>query len=65
MKSEIRKMYREPTLMGRKLGLKSMVWIRRKEETFNQKRLKKQELKKMRRDLGTSGTYLNIATSES
>ena len=30
MKSEIRKMYREPTLMGRKLGLKSMVWTRRK-----------------------------------
>ena len=29
MKSEIRKMYREPTLMGRKLGLKSRVWNRR------------------------------------
>ena len=30
MKSEIRKMYREPTLMGRKLGLKSMVLNERK-----------------------------------
>ena len=32
--------------MGRKLGLKSMVWTRRKKETFNQKRMKKQEFKK-------------------
>ena len=31
---------------GRKLGLKSMVWTRRKKETFNQKRMKKQEFKK-------------------
>ena len=30
MKSEIRKMYREPTVMGRKPGLKSTVWSRRK-----------------------------------
>ena len=28
-------MYREPIVMGRKLGLKSMVWTRRKKETFN------------------------------
>ena len=39
-------MYREPTVMGRKLGLKSTVWSRRKEETFNQNRMKKQEFKK-------------------
>ena len=58
-------MYRKPTMMGRKLGLKSMVWIRRKEETFNQKRLKKQELKKMRRGLGTYGTMFSALTSES
>ena len=43
-------------VMGRKLGLKSMVWSRRKKETANQKRLKKQEFKKMRRVLGTSRT---------
>ena len=30
MLSEIRKIYREPTEMGRKLGLKSMNWTRRK-----------------------------------
>ena len=40
----------------RKVGLKSMVWTRRKKETSNQKRMKKQELGKMRRGLGTSQT---------
>ena len=31
MKSEIKeKMYREPTVKGRKPGLKSMIWSRRK-----------------------------------
>ena len=34
-------------------------------ETFNQNRMKKQELKKMRRSLGTSETTLNTPTSES
>ena len=58
-------MYREPTVTGRQPGLKSMVWIRRKKETFNQNRMKKQEFKKMSRGLGTSGTTLNIPTSES
>ena len=58
-------MYREPILMGRKLGLKSTVWTRRKKETFNQNRMNKQEFKKMKRGLGTSRTSLNIPTSES
>ena len=44
--------------MGRKPGLKSMVWTRRKKETFNQNRMKKQEFKKMRRGLGTSRNIL-------
>ena len=57
-------MYREPTVMGRKPGLKSMVWSRRKKETLNQNRMK-QEFKKMRRGLETSRTSLNIPTSES
>ena len=39
-------------------------WTRRKKETFNQKRMKKQEFKKMRRGLGTSRTSLNVPTSE-
>ena len=39
-------MYREPIVMRRKLGLKSTVWTRRKKETSNQKRMKKQQLGK-------------------
>ena len=42
-------MYREPIVMGRKLELKSTVWTRRKKETSNQKRMKKQEFKKNER----------------
>ena len=30
MQNEKRKIYREPTVMGRKLGLKSKIWSRRK-----------------------------------
>ena len=59
-------MYREPIVMGRKLELKSTVWTRRKKETSNQNRMKKQEFKKkMRRGLATSRTSLNVPTSES
>ena len=60
-----RKMHREPRVTGRKPGLKSMVWSRKKKETFNQNRMKKQEFRKMRRGLGTSWTSLNLPTSES
>ena len=58
-------MYREPTVMGRKLGLKSTVWTRMKKETSNQKRMKQQGFRKMRRGLRTSRTSLNVPTSES
>ena len=58
-------MYREPIVMGRKLEFKSMVWTRIKKETSNQKRMKKQEFRKMRRGLGASRTTLNMPTSES
>ena len=51
--SETKENVREPIVMGRKLGFKSVVWTRRKKETSNQKRMKKQEVKKMRRGLGT------------
>ena len=61
---EIRKMYREPIAMRRKPGLRSMVWTRKKKETSNQKRMKKQEFKKIRRGFSTSRTSLNIPTSE-
>ena len=43
-------MYREPTVKGRKPGLKSMIWSRRRKETFNRNIMKKQEFKKMGRD---------------
>ena len=58
-------MYREPIVTGRKLGLKSTAWTRRKKETSNEKRMKKQEFGKTRRGLGTSRTSLNVPTSES
>ena len=51
-------------MTGRKLGLISTVWSRRKKETFNENRMKKQEFKKIKRGLGTSGATLNIPTSE-
>ena len=41
-------MYREPTVTERKLGLKSTVWLK---ETVNPNSTKKQEFKKVRRDL--------------
>ena len=56
MLRETKENVQEPIVMGRKLGLKSMVWTRRKKETYNQKRMKKQEFGKMRRGLGTSRT---------
>ena len=55
----------EEKVKERRLGLKSMIWTRRNKETVSQNRMKKQELKKMRRGLGTSRTTLNIPTSES
>ena len=38
------------------MKLKSMIWNRRKKQTFNQNRIKKQEFKKIRRGFRTSGT---------
>ena len=49
---------------GKETGTQSTVWTRRKKETSIQKRMKKQEFKKMRRGLGTSRTSLNVPTSE-
>ena len=63
--SEIKENVREPTVKGRKPGLKSTVWSRRKKQTFNENRMKKQQFKKIRRGLGTSRTALNIPISKS
>ena len=46
MLRETKENVRDPVVMGRKLGIKSMVWTRKKKQTFNQKRMKKQEFKK-------------------
>ena len=42
-----------------------IIGMDQKEETFNQKRMKKQEFRKMRRGLGTSRASLNVPTSKS
>ena len=56
MKNEIKENVQGTNSDGKETGLKSMVWTRRKKETFNQNRMKKQEFKKVRRGLGTSET---------
>ena len=45
--------------------IKSMIWNTRKEKAFNQNSRKKTEPKKLRIDLGTFQTTLNIPESES
>ena len=49
---------------AKETGTQITVWTRRKKETSNQKSMKKQEFKKMRRGLATSRTCLNVPTSE-
>ena len=58
-------MYREPTVMGRKLGLKSTLWARRKKETPNQKSMKKQEFKKNEERLRNLQDNFKCPTSKS
>ena len=48
---------------GKKTGTQ-INGVDQKEETSNQKRMKKQEFRKMRRGLRTSRTSLNVPTSE-
>ena len=50
---------------GKETGTQINSVDRRKKETSNQKRMKKQEFRKMRRGLGTSWITLNVPTSES
>ena len=64
MLSEIKKNV-QGTNSDRKETRTQINGVDQKEETFNQKRMKKQEFKKMRRGLGTSRTSLNVLTSES
>ena len=64
MKSEMKRNVQGTKVKGRKPRLKSTGCTKRKKETFNQNRMKKQEFLKMRRATGTSRTSLNITTSE-
>ena len=48
MQSEMKENVQGTNVKGRKLGLKSRVWTRRKKETFNQNRMKKEEFKNIR-----------------
>ena len=63
MKIEIKENVQGTNSDGKETGTQP-VWTRRKKQTFNEDRMKKQEFKKMRRGLGTSRTSLNIPTSE-
>ena len=63
MQSEIKKNTQGINGVGKETGTQ-INDLKRKDEIFNQNRMKKQEFKKMRRGLGTSGTTLNILTSE-
>ena len=56
MLSEIKKSIQGTNSDGKETGTQINVWTRRKKETSNQKRMKKQEFGKMRRGLGTSRT---------
>ena len=56
MKSELKETAQGTNREGKIPALKSMVWTRRKKQTFNQNRMKNQEFRKMRRGLGTSRT---------
>ena len=64
MKSKIEENVQGTNNDGKETRLKSMVWTRRKKESFNQNRMEKQEFSKMRRGLQTSRTTLNIPTFE-
>ena len=64
MQSKIKENVQGTNSEGKETGLKSMIWSRRKKETFKQNRMKTQEFRKMKRGLGTSRTSLNVPTSE-
>ena len=61
MQSEIDKNIQGTIGEGKETGIQ----INYLEQKEDQNRMKKQEFKKMRRGLGTSGTTLNISTSKS
>ena len=65
VKSEIKKNAQGTNSEGKETRTYINGLDQKEKQTFNQNRMKKQEFKKMRRGLGTSGTTLNIPTSKS
>ena len=63
MQSEIKKNAHGTNSDRKETGTQINI-VDQKEETSNQKRMKKQEFKKMRRGLGTSRTFLNVPISK-
>ena len=46
---KLSKIFREPTVTGRKPGFKATIWNKREKLTSNLNRMKKQEFRKMKR----------------
>ena len=65
MQSEIKENVQGTDSEGKETGIQIYSLEQKEEININQNRMKKQEFKKMRRGLGTSGTTVNIPTSES
>ena len=65
MLSEIKENVQGTNSDGKETGTQINGVDQKKKQTSNQERMKKQEFKKMRRGLGTSGTSLNVLTSKS
>ena len=63
--SEIKQNIQGTNSEGKEIGTQSTVWNKRKKETSNWNKMKKQEFRKMRRGLGISGTTLSTSTTES
>ena len=63
MLSEIKENVQGTNSDGKETGTQ-INGVDQKEETSNQKRIKKQEFKKIRRGFRTSGTTLNVPTSQ-
>ena len=64
MQSEIKENIQGTNSDGKETGTQINSVDQREKETSNQKRMKQQEFKKMRRGLGTSRTSLNVPASE-
>ena len=65
MKSEIKENVQGTKSDGKETRTQINGLEQKEERNIQQNRMKKQEFKKMRRSLGTSGTTLNVPTSES